>query len=211
MPSYSVGSADMKVANTAYAQAKKLKASSKVILALFEAAFVESGVRNLNHGDRDSVGFLQQRPSQGWPDPTNVVVATTSFVNKAKKLEGKYDSSAKLAQAVQVSAFPERYGQASSAATSLLKKIDKDGGWISGLPDPGDVIGKVADNDLIQGVRQVGTALTDIGGSVAKGGRVAEQLMKLALPTNMMRLVVGMMGVIFVFIGIYALSREVRK
>jgi len=30
------------------------------------AAMTESGLRNLDHGDRDSVGLFQQRPSQGW-------------------------------------------------------------------------------------------------------------------------------------------------
>src|SRR5687768_3669015 len=29
-------------------------------------AFQESKLRNLDHGDRDSVGLFQQRPSQGW-------------------------------------------------------------------------------------------------------------------------------------------------
>ena len=29
-------------------------------------AYQESGLRNLAHGDRDSLGLFQQRPSQGW-------------------------------------------------------------------------------------------------------------------------------------------------
>ena len=29
-------------------------------------AYQESGIRNLDYGDRDSVGLFQQRPSQGW-------------------------------------------------------------------------------------------------------------------------------------------------
>jgi len=29
-------------------------------------AMQESGLRNLDYGDRDSVGLFQQRPSQGW-------------------------------------------------------------------------------------------------------------------------------------------------
>ena len=39
--------------------------SPKVRLAAFEAAIVESGVHNLNYGDRDSLGVFQQRPSAG--------------------------------------------------------------------------------------------------------------------------------------------------
>jgi hypothetical protein len=29
-------------------------------------AYQETGIRNLDYGDRDSVGLFQQRPSQGW-------------------------------------------------------------------------------------------------------------------------------------------------
>ena len=28
--------------------------------------YQETGIRNLDYGDRDSVGLFQQRPSQGW-------------------------------------------------------------------------------------------------------------------------------------------------
>lgn len=43
----------------------------------------ESGLRNLDYGDRDSLGAFQQRPSQGWGTPEevrNVPHATTSFL-----------------------------------------------------------------------------------------------------------------------------------
>ncbi|MGK2876350.1 MAG: hypothetical protein ACSLEW_12035 [Nocardioides sp.] len=43
----------------------------------------ESGLRNLDYGDRDSRGVFQQRPSQGWRTPDqvmNVAHATTSFL-----------------------------------------------------------------------------------------------------------------------------------
>lgn len=33
----------------------------------------ESGYRNLNHGDRDSLGVYQQRPSQGWGTPQQLM------------------------------------------------------------------------------------------------------------------------------------------
>ena len=39
--------------------------SPKVRLAAFETAIVESGVHNLNYGDRDSIGVFQQRPVAG--------------------------------------------------------------------------------------------------------------------------------------------------
>ena len=114
--------ADPATVATAYSTAVKLGADSKVLLALFEAGIVESGFRNLDYGDRDSVGFLQQRPSQGWPDPTDVATATTSFVQRAKANEALYpnDSAGALAQSVQRSAYPDRYDQVQAQATSLL-------------------------------------------------------------------------------------------
>ena len=48
-------------------------ASPKVRLAAFETAIVESGVHNLNYGDRDSIGVYQQRPSQGWGIGYNIM------------------------------------------------------------------------------------------------------------------------------------------
>src|SRR3954454_12406598 len=44
----------------------------------------ESGIRNLDYGDSDSLGAFQQRPSQGWGTPEqvmNVPHATTSFLH----------------------------------------------------------------------------------------------------------------------------------
>lgn len=35
-------------------------------------ALTESGLRNVRHGDRDSLGLFQQRPSQGWGTPEQV-------------------------------------------------------------------------------------------------------------------------------------------
>lgn len=43
----------------------------------------ESGIRNLDYGDRDSLGAFQQRPSQGWGTPEQVMNlphATTTFL-----------------------------------------------------------------------------------------------------------------------------------
>jgi hypothetical protein len=51
----------------------------------------ESGIRNLDYGDRDSLGAFQQRPSQGWGTPDqvrNVLYATTSFLKRLVKVPG---------------------------------------------------------------------------------------------------------------------------
>jgi murein DD-endopeptidase MepM/ murein hydrolase activator NlpD len=93
---------------------------------LFEAGIVESGMRNLTYGDRDSIGFLQQRPSQGWGTVSqimNVEYATTSFVTRAKKIENNYDTSGKLAQGVQRSAYPDKYDKVKNKAVNLIKQV----------------------------------------------------------------------------------------
>lgn len=117
---------DMGVVKKAYDTALKNNASDKVMLALFQAGIVESGFRNLNYGDRDSIGFLQQRPSQGWgtvDQIMNVEYATNSFISRAKKIENKYKTSGQLAQAVQRSAFPFKYDLVESEAKDLIKKV----------------------------------------------------------------------------------------
>src|SRR5262245_20068298 len=39
-------------------------------------AMVESSLRNVNEGDRDSLGLFQQRPSQGWGSPEQIINPT---------------------------------------------------------------------------------------------------------------------------------------
>lgn len=98
-------------------------AGPKVKKALLETGIVESGLRNLGYGDRDSLGILQQRPSQGWGTPAqvqNIRYAARKFIAAAKPLAGKVGSAAALAQAVQRSAFPERYGKVAGQADALI-------------------------------------------------------------------------------------------
>jgi len=105
------GPASGNVVRLALAQARRMHASPKVTLALVEAGLVESNLRNLPYGDRDSLGFLQQRPSQGWRCPRNITCATWDFLRRAIPLEHKLNTAGELAQAVQRSAHPGRYDQ----------------------------------------------------------------------------------------------------
>lgn len=101
------------------------------VLAL-AAALQESKLTNLapGDGDRDSVGVLQQRPSQGWGsgDPqrlTDVTEATREFLNALVKVpHWRRLPLAQAVQAVQVSADASAYTQhepeAHALATALL-------------------------------------------------------------------------------------------
>jgi hypothetical protein len=76
-------------------------------------AIQESKLRNIQYGDRDSLGLFQQRPSQGWgtrKQITNPVYATNAFYDVLAKVDG-YETMeiTKVAQKVQRSAFPDAY------------------------------------------------------------------------------------------------------
>jgi hypothetical protein len=76
-------------------------------------AIVESKLRNLKFGDRDSLGLFQQRPSQGWGTQQQIldpVYATNKFYDALIKVDG-YQSMeiTKVAQEVQKSGFPQAY------------------------------------------------------------------------------------------------------
>src|SRR5664280_388734 len=76
-------------------------------------AIVESKLRNIRFGDRDSLGLFQQRPSQGWGTAAQIldpVHATNAFYDALIKIDG-YQSMAitQVAQEVQHSGFPQAY------------------------------------------------------------------------------------------------------
>lgn len=109
---------------------KRMGAPPKVLKAALEAGLVESNLRNVNYGDRDSLGVFQQRPSQGWGTPQQVrrpKYAARQFYKRAIPLADKYGSAGQLAQAVQRSAFPERYDQRAADAERILRRIGAGG------------------------------------------------------------------------------------
>ena len=78
-------------------------------------AMQESSLRNIDYGDRDSLGLFQQRPSQGWGTPEEImdpVYATHTFLDALDEVAG-YESMevTVAAQSVQRSAFPDAYAQ----------------------------------------------------------------------------------------------------
>jgi hypothetical protein len=122
-----LGPASGNVVRLALAQARRMHASPKVRLSLIEAGLVESNLRNLPYGDRDSLGYLQQRPSQGWRCPRNITCATWDFLRRAIPLEHQYSTAGRLAQAVQRSAFPARYNQRRAQALRVIASYQHGG------------------------------------------------------------------------------------
>jgi len=105
---------------------RELGVSDRGVAIALATAMVESGMRNLDWGDRDSLGIFQQRPSTGWGAPEQILDADRStrvFYGGQSDPNGTttrglldipgWESMAftDAAQAVQISAFPQRYGQ----------------------------------------------------------------------------------------------------
>jgi len=59
-------------AKAIYDQGVAMNLDIQTIGAAIATAMMESGLRNLTGGDRDSVGLFQQRPSQGWGTPAQI-------------------------------------------------------------------------------------------------------------------------------------------
>ena len=76
-------------------------------------AYQETGIRNLDYGDRDSIGLFQQRPSQGWGTEQQVMDpyhATGKFYDALVKIENWETADINdVAQQVQNSGHPEAY------------------------------------------------------------------------------------------------------
>jgi hypothetical protein len=81
----------------------------------YATALQESGLRNLPHGDRDSVGLFQQRPSQGWGPKHRIrdpIYATNRFFDALVKVRDYRDwPLEEVAQKIQRSADGNAYAQ----------------------------------------------------------------------------------------------------
>jgi murein DD-endopeptidase MepM/ murein hydrolase activator NlpD len=89
-------------------------------------AIQESMLKNIRHGDRDSQGLFQQRPSQGWgtvAQVTDPIYASNSFFKRLKNVN-KWQTKplTKAAQNVQLSGYPLAYAKWERAAGELVVK-----------------------------------------------------------------------------------------
>jgi hypothetical protein len=104
-------------------------ATTKEIKAAIETGLVESGLRNLPGGDRDSAGWRQERASL-YPDPTNLEASINRFYDETAAVRDKYPTAGALAAAVQRPAaqYRGRYQQVSGQADALLGGAGGGGG-----------------------------------------------------------------------------------
>jgi LysM repeat protein len=108
-----------------------------IVIAL-AAAMQESSLRNIDYGDRDSLGLFQQRPSTGWGSADQLLTPShaarlffggpsnpnTGVTRGLLDIRGWQSMSVTAAaQAVQISAYPEAYAKWESSARSWLAAI----------------------------------------------------------------------------------------
>jgi hypothetical protein len=90
-------------------------------------AYQETGIRNLNYGDLDSVGLFQQRPSAGWGTKQQVMnpyYATGKFYDALVKIKGWETADINdVAQQVQRSGYPEAYRDHEADARVLASAL----------------------------------------------------------------------------------------
>lgn len=126
-------------ARTIVAVGRSLGVSDYGLVIALAAAAQESGLRNLDFGDRDSLGLFQQRPSAGWGTPAQIMqpsYAAELFFggphnpNLGNTL-GLLDipgwqsmSVTNAAQAVQLSGYPTAYAKWEGSARSWLSSLN---------------------------------------------------------------------------------------
>lgn len=114
----------LKNATTIWQVAHKMGMGDQGAVVGIATAMQESTLRNINYGDRDSLGLFQQRPSMGWGSAkqvTDPVYASTKFFKVLKGVKGWRSLPVTVAaQRVQRSAFPNAYAKHERTARALV-------------------------------------------------------------------------------------------
>jgi hypothetical protein len=100
-------------ATTITAVGKRMGLPDHAVSVALAAALQESKLQNLPHGDRDSLGLFQQRPSQGWGSASQLLTPTYAagaFYRHLARVQGwETLPVTTAAQRVQRSAAPSAY------------------------------------------------------------------------------------------------------
>jgi hypothetical protein len=112
-------------ATTIAAVGKRMGLPDHAVSVALAAALQESRLQNLPHGDRDSVGLFQQRPSQGWGSASQLLTPTYAagaFYRHLARVPG-WESLpvTTAAQRVQRSAAPSAYAQWEHEARAIAQ------------------------------------------------------------------------------------------
>ncbi|MFJ7998076.1 hypothetical protein ACIQ7D_13155 [Streptomyces sp. NPDC096310] len=99
----------------------------RAVTIALATALQESALRNLDHGDRDSLGLFQQRPSKGWGTAAQIqdpVYSAGEFYDHLVKVPGYSRLPlTEAAQRVQRSGFPQAYAKHEPDAALLAAAL----------------------------------------------------------------------------------------
>lgn len=99
----------------------------RAVTIALATALQESSLRNIDYGDRDSLGLFQQRPSQGWGTPEQIldpVYSAGRFYAGLAEVPGYSRMPlTDAAQTVQRSGFPQAYAKHEPDATLLAAAL----------------------------------------------------------------------------------------
>ncbi|HET6531745.1 MAG TPA: hypothetical protein VFH03_14205 [Actinoplanes sp.] len=140
----------------------------RAVVVALATALQESKLKNLEHGDRDSLGLFQQRPSQGWGTPEQIRdprYSAGKFYASLKKVKGwKKMRVTDAAQKVQRSAYPNAYQKWADEAEVLARALTGRATGAVACTISGDPVlrGAAAAAALTEGLRR------DWGGALAR-------------------------------------------
>ena len=107
--------------------AKRRGLPNHAVTIALATALQESKLFNVHYGDRDSLGIFQQRPSQGWGTPAQLIdptYAANAFYSHLEKLPSwRTMPVAEAAQRVQHSADGSAYAQWEERARALARAL----------------------------------------------------------------------------------------
>lgn len=110
---------------TAVGTARELP--ERAVTIALATALQESALRNIDYGDRDSLGLFQQRPSQGWGTPKEIMdpaYAAEKFYEHLEEVPGYTRLPLTVAaQKVQRSGFPQAYAKHEPDAALLAAAL----------------------------------------------------------------------------------------
>ncbi|WP_330445584.1 hypothetical protein [Streptomyces anulatus] len=99
----------------------------RAVTIALATALQESTLRNIDYGDRDSLGLFQQRPSQGWGTPAQLmdpVYSSGEFYDHLAEVPGYSRLPLTVAaQRVQRSGFPQAYAKHEPDAALLAAAL----------------------------------------------------------------------------------------
>ncbi len=100
---------------------------ARAVSIALATAFQESKIRNLDYGDLDSLGLFQQRSSQGWGTPAQILdpyYSINKFYSALEKIPGYETMQITVAaQEVQHSAYPSAYEPHAADARALASAL----------------------------------------------------------------------------------------